>query len=114
MLYPLSYEGGVEQGYRARRHSLHTRTSADREQDLFAALAEGLGIDKLRVLTADDDLRAAQREQWNDANNYLALEPGVVVGYDSNVVTNTMLRRNGIEVLTISGGELGRGRGGSH
>ena len=55
----------------------------------------------------------AEREQWSDGNNYFALEPGVVVGYDRNVVTNGMLEANGIEVLAVSGGELGRGRGGA-
>lgn len=76
------------------------------------AAAAAMRIDKLRVIDTGLDPVIAEREQWDDGNNTLALAPGVVVAYERNVRTNARLQDAGIEVLTIAASELGTGRGG--
>jgi arginine deiminase len=104
-IQPISYRPGSEEG---------TLDVVIEERGWLEVVAEAMGLKKLRVIPTGGDEFEQEREQWDDGNNVVALEPGVVVAYDRNEWTNARLRRAGVAVLTIPGAELGRGRGGGH
>jgi arginine deiminase len=106
--------------YGARTWSLRPGDSADhviaeeQGKPLVQCMADALGLDTMRVVETGGDSFEAEREQWDDGNNVVALEPGVVIGYERNIGTNAALAKEGVTVLPIAGFELGRGRGGGH
>ncbi len=85
-----------------------------KESSFLDAIKDALHIKNLRVIGTGGDAWQAEREQWDDGNNVVALEPGVVVAYDKNEYTNAQLRKAGIEVISLDGSEIGKGRGGGH
>jgi arginine deiminase len=84
------------------------------ERSFLDEVRDALGVENLRIVTTGGDEFEAERNQWDDGNNVVALEPGVVVAYERNEATNAKLAKAGVEVLAIAGQELGRGRGGGH
>jgi arginine deiminase len=90
------------------------RFHVTKDESFVGAVAEAMGVSKLQVVPTGGDTYQQEREQWDDGNNVVALEPGVVVAYERNTYTIEKMRAAGVEVITIEGFELGKGRGGGH
>lgn len=89
------------------------KLSVKEEGDLKKGLEDVLNLKNVRLIaTGGGDLTLAAREQWHDATNAFMIAPGKAITYARNEITNEELQKEGIEVISIHGDELGRGRGG--
>ena len=95
-------------------HADAATSRAKRVNVALDVVKEQLGIERWKVVPTGGDEFEAEREQWDDGNNVVALAPGVVVGYERNEATLRRMEKAGVEVRAISGSERGRGRGGGH
>jgi arginine deiminase len=84
------------------------------DRSFLDEVKDALGLESLTLVATGGDEFEAERNQWDDGNNVVALSPGTVVAYERNEATNAKLAKAGVEVLAIAGQELGRGRGGGH
>ncbi len=110
--YP-SVVGGIR-AISLRPGSNGQRFHVTEEESFLSAVADAMGVARLQVVETGGDAYQQEREQWDDGNNVVALEPGVVVAYERNTYTIAKMREAGVEVITIEGFELGKGRGGGH
>jgi arginine deiminase len=110
--YP-SVVGGIR-AISLRPGSNGQRFHVTEEESFLSAVADAMGVPRLLVVETGGDAYQQEREQWYDGNNVVALEPGVVVAYERNTYTIAKMREAGVDVITIEGFELGKGRGGGH